>query len=94
MLAKDYFTSLDTVARPNLGSSANMRTKYCKIQKKFASWFGKKIFFNQTQFKLWLFCRIFVHLATVYTGKSIDSPASVKSKILFITPAKMSFPGQ
>ena len=96
-----YFTSLNTVARRSLDFSANMRTKYCQIQKKLHSltyqcfkWFGKKIFFNQTQFKLWLFCKIFVHLATVYIGKSIDSPASVNSKILFITPAKMSFPGQ
>ena len=31
-----YFTSLDTVARSNLGLSANMRTKYFKIQKKSA----------------------------------------------------------
>ena len=33
-------------------------------------------------------------MATVYTGKSKDSPASVKRKIQFTTLAKMNFPGQ
>ena len=47
-----YFNSLATVARHNLGFSANMRTKYCKIQKnlhshtyQYLKWFGKKTFF-------------------------------------------------